>query len=176
MKAQLVSGRGWRKLLLAAAVMVTAVSGARAGWHWYDWPTKDVIFQGFGSVDQVRLGQWVAKTPNVTITFSEDDEAIQILVHVPRIELTAKEEQKRIDEDMRTLLTNIMPYWDGAYESICQLWQHYETDKMRLPIYFNQFEIIYTSTQKQRTVQLERRKDFNFSKRKSEVAARRTGQ
>lgn len=176
MKTQLVRGKGWRRLLLVVATMAIGDSGARAGWHWYDWPTKEVIFQGFGSPDQVRLGQWVAKTPNVTITFAEDDEAIHVLVHVPRIGLTAEDEQKRIDEDMTALLTNILPYWDGAYESIRQLWRHYEADKRPLPIYFNQFEITYTSTQNQRTMQLERRRGFNFNKRKSEVTRRRTGQ
>jgi len=176
MKAQINRGKRWRQLLLLLAAMAITGSGARAGWRWYDWPTKEVVFHGFGSPDQVRLGQWVAKTPNVTITFTEDDEVIQVLVHVPRIALTAEAEQKRIDEDMKALLTNILPYWDGAYESIRQLWGHYEADKKPLPIYFNQFEITYTSTQKQRTVQFERRKNFNFNKRKSEVAGRRTEQ
>ncbi|MBT3379677.1 MAG: hypothetical protein HN742_23400 [Lentisphaerae bacterium] len=178
MKAQYVREAGWRPLLLTVVVIAMIAPTTRAAWHWWEWPNKDVVFQGFGSYDQVRLGQWVAKTPNVTITFTEDedDRAIQVLIHVPRIGLTAEQEQQRIDEDMKGLLTNILPHWDGAYDSLRSLWRHYEANKQPLPLYFNQFEITYTSTQKQRTVLFESRKGFDFRRRKSEVTRRRTGE
>ncbi len=145
---------------------------ASADWKWYQWPPKELVFHGLGIYGERYPGRWVCKTPNVSITYSEE-QTISVLITLPRVTHTADDQLKRIDEDCTTLLTNLFPYWDGAYQSIVQLWTHYESDKKMLPVHFNQFTIKYTSNQAQRTLTIEPRKEFSFKKRYLEFMARK---
>jgi len=144
-----------------------------AGWKWYEWPTKEVVFFEVGAPAQATPGRWSVKTPAVTVTYSEY--GISVVITRPRVNTKTKEHQEIIDRTCETLFTNVFPYWDGAYESMIQLWEHYEQDKKPLPIAFNQFKIEYTSNERQRTVTISPREEFSFNKRRKEIARRRSG-
>jgi len=157
-----------------AALMLLLSIPLLAGWKWYQWPTKEVVFFELGNPSQLGLGRWVAKKAGVTITYVEG-ESIQVLVTRPRVNTIVDEQQQQIDEVCRTFFTNIVPYWGGAYETVQQLWQHYELNKKALPVAFNQFTIKYTSNKLQQTIVLEPRKEFSFRSRMKEFSRRHPG-
>ncbi|OGV66851.1 MAG: hypothetical protein A3K18_30390 [Lentisphaerae bacterium RIFOXYA12_64_32] len=141
-----------------------------SGWEWYEWPTKAVVFYGLGSPAQLKLGTWTAKTPNVTVEYSETH--MTLVANVPTVGTRAEEQTERMHKDCELFFTNIIPYWDGAYPAIRSAWDQYEKTNQAIPIPHNQYLITYTANKNTRYVRITPRAQFNIVRRNAEVGKR----